>query len=111
MEVEGLAKPNLIQLFYQQLPDEKIDKYFGIVPDGDWQHFKMGRKRVQIEGPDILVDGRRYNGTKGLWSLIMRKVPKDFSREDMIVYRDLVLHTNAMAYPNNLRHGSQISPV
>ena len=38
----------------------------------------------------------------------MRKVPSDFSREDMITYRDLVLHTNAMDYPNNLGHGSQV---
>ena len=68
----------------------------------------MGKKRVQIDGPDILVDGRRYKGTKGLWSLIMRKVPSDFSREDMVTYRDLVVHTNAMGYPNNLGHGSQV---
>ena len=68
----------------------------------------MGKKRVQIDGPDILVDGRRYEGTKGLWSLIMRKVPHDFTREDMFAYRNLVLHTNAMAYPNNLGPGSQV---
>ena len=107
-EDEEKEEPNLVQMFYQQLPEEKIDKYFGIIPDGDWNHYKMGKKRVQIEGPDILVDGRRYNGTKGLWSLIMRKVPHDFTREDMFAYRDLILHTNAMAYPNNLRPGSQV---
>ena len=107
-EDEEKEEPNLVQMFYQQLPEEKIDKYFGIIPDGGWNHYKMGKKRVQIEGPDILVDGRRYNGTKGLWSLIMRKVPHEFTREDMFVYRNLVLHTNAMAYPNNLRHDSQV---
>ena len=69
---------------------------------------KWEKKRVQIEGADILVDGRRYNGTNGLWSLIMRKVPHDFTREDMFVYRNLVHHTNAMSYPNNLRHDSQV---
>ena len=107
-EVVEAPEPNIVQLYYQRTAQDKIDNYFGIVPDGDWQHYKMGRKRVQIDGPDILVDGRRYKGTKGLWSLIMRKVPKDFTREDMFVYRDLVLHTNAMAYPNNLSHGSQV---
>ena len=106
-EVE-LPNLNIVQLFYQQLPEEKLDKYFGIVPDGDWHHYKMGRKRIQIDGPDILIDGTRYKGTKGLWSLIMRKVPSDFSRGDMITYRNLALHTNAMAYPNNLRPGSQV---
>ena len=105
MELPNL---NIVQLFYQQLPEEKLDKYFGIVPDGDWHHYKMGKKRVQIDGPDILIDGTRYKGTKGLWSLIMRKAPSDFSRGDMITYRKLVLHTNAMAYPNNLRPGSQV---
>ena len=106
--VEPPDEPNIVQLYYQRTAHNKIDNYFGIVPDGDWQHYKMGRKRVQIVGPDILVDGRRYKGTKGLWSLIMRKVPSDFSREDMLTYRDLVVHTNAMAYPNNLGHGSQV---
>ena len=46
----------------------------------------MGKTRVQIDGSDIFIDGVRYKGTKGLWSLIMRKVPSDFSREDIISY-------------------------
>ena len=99
---------NIVQTYYRRTPEIKLDKYFGIVPDGDWHHYKMGKKRVQIDGPDILVDDRRYKGTKGLWSLIMRKAPSDFSREDMITYRDMVVHTNAMAYPNNLEPGSRV---
>ena len=38
----------------------------------------------------------------------MRRVPSEFSREDLIIYRDLILNTNAMAYPNNLRPGSHV---
>ena len=109
-EKEEVVEPpeaNIVQLYYQRTPENKLDKYFGIVPDGDWHQYKMGKKRVQIDGPDILVEGRRYKGTKGLWSLIMRKVPSDFSREDMITYRNLVVHANAMAYPNNMRHANQ----
>ena len=98
---------NIVQLFYQKLPEEKLDKYFGIVPDGE-HHYKMGKTRVQIDGSDILIDDTRYKGSKGLWSLIMRRVPSDFSHEDLITYRDLVLKTNAMAYPNNLRPGSNV---
>ena len=52
----------------------------------------MGKKRVQIDGSDILIDGARYKDNKGLWSLIMRRVPSDFSREDLITYRNVVLH-------------------
>ena len=106
-EEEEVEQPNIVQLFYQRTPENKLDKYFGIVPDGE-HHYKMGKKRVLIDGSDILIDGVRYGGTKGLWSLIMRKVPSDFSHEDMITYRNLILHTNAMAYPNNLGPGSHV---
>ena len=88
---------NIVQIFYQKLPEEKRDKYFGIVPDGE-HRYKMGKKRIHIDGSDILIDDTRYKGSKGLWSLIMRRVPSGFSHEDLITYRDLVLKTNAMAY-------------
>ena len=65
-------------------------------------------KRVQIDGSDILIDSARYKGTKGVWSLIMQRVPSDFSHENLITYRNLILHTNAMAYPNNLGPDSHV---
>ena len=43
-EDEEKEEPNLVQMFYQELPDAKLDKYFVIIPDGDWQHCKMGKK-------------------------------------------------------------------
>ena len=40
-EVEQ-PEPNIFQLFYQKVPDKKLDKYFGIVPDGE-HNYKMGK--------------------------------------------------------------------
>ena len=65
-KMEAPDEPNIVQLFYLRNPDNKLDKYFGIVPDGDWQHYKMERKRVQIDGPDIVVNGTRVLKVYGL---------------------------------------------
>ena len=46
--------------------------------------YKMGDKYVQVDGADLIVDGKRYIGTQGLWSLIMRKNPEDYSHEDLM---------------------------
>ena len=47
------------------------DKTFGISEEGN---YFMGRKRVIIDkGSNLFVDGKRFEGTRGLWELIVKK--------------------------------------
>ena len=70
---EDESPPNIVQTYYQKVPTEKLDKYFGVIMEGD--RYKMGDKYVHVEGSDLVVDHKRYIGTPGLWSLIMKKHP------------------------------------
>ena len=102
------SEPNIVQLYYQTVPREKLDKYFGVVMEGGGG-YKLGDKYVHVKGSDLVIDHKRYIGTKGLWSLIMKKHPTGYSHEDLITYRDVILHTNAMTFPNNLDPRSRVT--
>ena len=69
----------------------------------------MGDKYVHVKGSDLVIDHTKYIGTPGLWSLVMKRHPTAYSREDLITYRDVILHTNAMIYPNNLEPTSRVT--
>ena len=71
--------------------------------------YKMGDKYVHVKGSDLVIDHKKYIGTAGLWSLIMKKHPTGYSPEDLITYRDVIHHTNAMNYPNNLEPTSRVT--
>ena len=60
----------------------------------------IGDKKVEIRGSDIKIGEKIYEGTKGLWSLITEKRPKDYTNEDLDAYKHLLIQTNAI-YQNN----------
>ena len=96
-ESKDESQPNIVQVYYQKVPREKLDKYFDVIMEGG--RYKMGDKYVHVKG----------SRSPGLWSLIMKIHPTAYSREDLITYRDVILHTNAMSYPNNLEPTSRVT--
>ena len=109
-EEEEEDLPNIVQVYYQKVPKEKLDKYFGVIMEDDGR-YKMGNKYIQIVkgGGDFTIDGKRYTGTKGLWSLIMKRKPTDYSHQDLAVYQDVVLRTNVIDHPNNIEPSSRVT--
>ena len=63
--------------------------------------FKMGDKTLNIINNDIIVDGKVYKGTPGLWNLIMLDKPQDFTEEDFTNYGNLLIQTNTIYQNNN----------
>ena len=45
-------------------------------------NFYIGNKPVVINDNNIVVEDEEYEGTPGLWDLIVSKKPKDFTKED-----------------------------
>ena len=81
-----------------------LDKYFAIQRVGD-NKYEMGTKAVAIdENSDIIVDGVKYDGTTGLWALIMMNDPSEssYTPNDLRMYKDLVYRTNVMSHPHNV---------
>ena len=81
-----------------------LDKYFAIQHVGD-NKFEMGAKAVEIdENSDIIVDGVKYNGTTGLWGLVMMSDPLEssYTQNDLHMHNDLLYQTNVMSHPHNV---------
>ena len=76
-----------------------VDLNFGIYDKGS--KFYIGDKPIVIEDNNIIVSGKEYSGTPGLWELILSKKPKKFNDEDFKKCKDLLMQTNAIYYENN----------
>ncbi|CAG9761264.1 unnamed protein product [Ceutorhynchus assimilis] len=58
-------------------------------------NFYIGDSKVEIVGSDLIVKGRRYKGTPGLYKLLFRKnMPKSYTKDDEAAFKDIISRTN-----------------
>ena len=95
MELGTLAVYSLIEAFTK----EGVDKTFGLHAKN--KKFHIGNKEVTIKDNDIIVDGKIYRGSPGLWELITSKNPKNFTEEDYENYMGLLVQTDTIFQDNN----------
>ena len=95
MELGTLAVYSLIEAFTK----EGVDKTFGLHAKN--KKFHIGNKPVTIKDNDIIIDGRIYSGSPGLWELITSKDPKNFTEEDYEKYMGLLVQTDTIYQDNN----------
>ena len=92
--------------YYLKVPSYSREKNFGIRKKGI--HHYIGDKHVIVKDNDIIIKetGERFEGTPGLWKLIMFKNPKGYTDKDYDNYEYLMMKTNAIHVddnPNNRR--------
>ena len=58
--------------------------------------FNIGDITLKIQDNDLIIDGDKYLGTRGLWELLVLKQPKTFTQEDLDKYAIILQNTNAM---------------
>ena len=89
------------EIAYEFLNKPFSDKTFGIRKEKG--HHYIGNKHVIIDNNDIIIskNGERFEGTPGLWELIMSKIPKNYTNEDYNNYEDLMIITDALHRGNN----------
>ena len=77
------------------------DTTFGIRKEKG--HHYIGNKHVIVDDNDIIIreNGERFEGTPGLWELIMSKTPKNYTEKDYGDYEDLMIMTNALHRNND----------
>ena len=78
------------------------DRIFGIYPD-EHNKLKIGNKFLKFKGDNIIIDGKEYTGTEGLWELIVSKEPQEgkYTDDDYINYINLLVQTNTIYQKNN----------
>ena len=60
----------------------------------------MGNKTVTLDNKsNIIVNGKTYNASPGLWELIMLTTPANYTNEDFEKYQDLVEDTQVIFNP------------
>ena len=98
---------NIVDRYLNQYENTKVlDRYFGIQRDDGG--YIMGTKSINIDNHNnLVVDGIKYDGTTGLWALIMMNDPptKKYSSHDVQMYADLVNQTSVMNHPHNIIPG------
>ena len=82
----------------EYLKPEKKTTFGMYFKDGD---FRIGDKKVDIKGDDIKIEDKEYTGTPGLWELIMKDNPKNFTEEDYLNYGRILKQTNTIYQKNN----------
>ena len=95
MELGTLAVYSLIEAFTK----EGVDKTFGLHAKN--KKFHIGDKPVTIKNNDIIIEGKTYTGSPGLWELITSNNPKNFTEEDYINYINLLVQTNTIYQGND----------
>ena len=90
-----------VDYYLNKFSKTNLDKYYGIQQDGD--KLMMGDKEITVdEDSNIHVDDKTFNGTPGLWSLIMLKTPKGFTDDDFAAYGELVKTTDVIQHPRSV---------
>ena len=79
------------------LKDMKLlDTRYGILREGD--HFKIGNATVTIDnGSNLIVRGKQFKGTEGLWTLLTRKDVNydEIDENELRKYKTILEMTNA----------------
>ena len=105
--------PLAVTALLQSFTKNNIDLTFGLYTKNGG--FYIGSEPVIIEDNDIKVDNIIFEGTPGFWELVTSKNPnpENYTEEDLVKYRRLVISTNTAFQdnnPNNNRPKSSRSP-
>ena len=95
MELGTLAVYSLIEAFTK----EGVDKTFGLHAKN--KKFHIGDKPVTIKNNDIIIEGKKYDGSPGLWELITSNNPQKFTEKDYLNYINLLVQTNTIYQGND----------
>ena len=89
------------EIAYEFLNKPFSDTTFGIRKEKG--HHYIGNKHVIVDDNDIIIseNGERFEGTPGLWELIMSKKPKNYTDKDYDNYESLMIMTNALHRNND----------
>ena len=93
--------PIAAEYIEKYIDPEKVDNTFGIYVDGGT--WKIGNENVVVDGNDLFIGEEKYEGTRGLWELIVMKEPSEqnYNDGDLGTYSKIMVNTNAIRRDND----------
>ena len=87
------ARKYLLQMLHSAPAKSTYHVYGARMTDGG---IKMGNSAVDIDNDDnLLVGGKTYEGTKGLFELIFKQAPSKYTAKDLKVFKKILQDTHA----------------
>lgn len=91
---------------YESLPRKYIHEMYtgdpnlfdhktGVRHDPETEKFYIGNSQLYIDGSDVVVKNKKYKGTPGLYELLFKKNPVDYTETDLKNYKDILQKTYA----------------
>ena len=102
LDTSGLYLGEIAERYLHQFASkQEVDKTFGLY-DKDGQ-FYIGNSPIEIRDDNITVKGKVYQGTPGLWELLVMREPDDnvYTDEDKSNYAEILDMTSAMKHGND----------
>ena len=94
--------PIAAEYLEKYIDPEEVDTTFGIHLDenGTW---KIGNEKVYLDGNNLIIGRTKYEGTRGLWELIVSNEPSEQNYEDgdLATYSEIMVNTNAIRRDND----------
>lgn len=74
-----------------------MDHRYGVHHDPDTKAWKIGNTEIEFhqDSNNFSVSGKVYDGTAGLYELIFKKSPKNYTNSDLQQYKQILIQTNA----------------
>jgi len=82
---------------------QNVDKTFGIYKNPKDKGYYIGDTPINIQDDNLIIGDREYEGTPGLWELIISKQPNAniYSRDDFENYAKIMVETSALKQNND----------
>jgi len=102
LDTSGLFIGSIAEQYLRQFASQQeVDKTFGLYnKDG---LFYIGDSPIEINDNNITVKGIEYQGTPGLWELLIMREPDEsvYTDEDKINYAEILDKTSAIKHGND----------
>lgn len=95
------------RIAHQYLSDyaakQNVDKTFGIYKNPIDKQYYIGNIPIDIQDNNLVIGDKEYEGTPGLWELIISKQPDEsiYSHTDFENYAKILVETSALKQNNN----------
>jgi len=104
-EEEGVMRVGKIahQYLSEYAAKQNVDKTFGIYKNPIDKQYYIGNTPIDIRDNNIIIGEREYEGTPGLWELIISKKPDNhiYTVDDFENYAQILVDTSALKQNNN----------
>jgi len=104
---EALPKPDdgpmnvglIASKYFKNSTNKKLwGESFGPKVDDNNENLRLGDVEFKTDGNYMIINGKRYRGTEGLWEFVTMKKPQTgtYDGEDMKKYKEIMVETGAM---------------